>query len=117
MTGKQLLSVISAVTKLDTVVMTDDFKGYNIMNHKATNPENFTHISVCHSLGEFSSGKGLHTNGIEGFWAILKRSIIGFYHHISTKYLQKNVNKCCFRQNNRFVDAFNNLLKQSVLMT
>ena len=72
LTGKQLLSVISAVTKPDTVVMTDDFKGYNIMNHKATNPENFTHISVCHSLGEFSSGKGLHTNGIEGFWAILK---------------------------------------------
>lgn len=115
--SKQLLSVISAVTKPDTVVMTDDFKGYNIMNHKATNPENFTHISVCHSLGEFSSGKGLHTNGIEGFWAILKRSIIGSYHHISTKYLQSYVNECCFRQNNRFVDAFNNLLKQSVLVT
>lgn len=34
LTGKQLLSVISAVTKPDTVVMTDDFKSYNIMNHK-----------------------------------------------------------------------------------
>ena len=117
MTGKQLLSVISAVTKPDTVVMTDDFKGYNIMNHKATNPENFTHISVCHSLGEFSSGKGLHTNGIESPWAILKRSIIGSYHHVSTKYLQSYVNECCFRQYNRNADAFNNLLKQSVLVT
>ena len=117
MTGKQLLSVISAVTKPDTVVMTDDFKGYNIMNHKATNPENFAHISVCHSLGEFSAGKGLHTNGIEGFWAILKRSIIGSYQHVSTKYLQSYVNECCFRQNNRNADAFNNLLKQSVLVT
>ena len=117
LTGKQLLSVISAVTKPDTVIMTDDFKGYNIMNHKATNPENFTHISVCHSLGEFSSGKGLHTNGIEGFWAILKRSIIGSYHHVSTKYLQSYVNECCFRQNNRNAYAFNNLLKQSVLVT
>lgn len=117
LTGKQLLSVISAVTKPNTVVMTDDFKGYNIMNHKAINPENFTHISVCHSLGEFSSGKGLHTNGIEGFWAILKRSIIGSYHQVSTKYLQSYVNECCFRQNNRNADAFNNLLKQSVLVT
>ena len=117
LTGKQLLSVISAVTKPDTVVMTDDFKSYNIMNHKATNPENFTHISVCHSLGEFSSGKGLHTNGIESPWAILKRSIIGSYHHVSTKYLQSYVNECCFRQNNRNADAFNNLLKQSVLVT
>ena len=59
LTGKQLLNVISDVTKSNSVVMTDDFKGYNIMNHKATNPENFTHISVCHSLGEFSAGKGL----------------------------------------------------------
>lgn len=116
LTGKQLLSVISAVTKPDTVVMTDDFKGYNIMNHKTTNPENFTHISVCHSLGELSSGRGLHTNGIEGFWAILKRSIIGSYHHVSTKYLQSYVNECCFRQNNRFVDSFDKLLWQSILV-
>ena len=116
LTGKQLLSVISAVTKPDTVVMTDDFKGYNIMNHKVTNPENFTHISVCHSLGEFSAGKGLHTNGIEGFWAILKRSIIGSYHHISTKYLQSYVNECCFRQNNRGDNAFDKLLMQTVLV-
>lgn len=116
LTGKQLLTVISAVTKPNTVVMTDDFKGYNIMNHEKTNPEKFTHISVCHSLGEFSAGKGLHTNGIEGLWAILKRSIIGSYHHVSTKYLQSYVNECCFRQNNRFVDSFDKLLWQSVLV-
>lgn len=115
LTGKQLLAVISAVTKPNTVVMTDDFKGYNIMNHEKTNPEKFTHISVCHSLGEFSAGKGLHTNGIESFWAILKRAIIGNYHHVSTKYLQNYVNECCFRQNNRGDNAFDKLLLQSVL--
>lgn len=116
LTGNQLLKVISAVTKPNTVVMTDDFKGYNIMNHEKTNPEKFTHISVCHSLGEFSAGKGLHTNGIESFWAVLKRAIIGSYHHVSTKYLQNYVNECCFRQNNRSTDAFDNLLRQSVLV-
>lgn len=117
LTGIQLLKVISTVTKPNTVVMTDDFKGYNIMNHEKTNPEKFTHISVCHSLGEFSAGKGLHTNGIESFWAILKRAIIGNYHHVSTKYLQSYVNECCFRQNNRGKTAFDKLLMQSVLTT
>ena len=72
--------------------------------------------SECHSLGEFFSGKGLHTNEIEGFWAILKRSIIGSYHHVSTKYLQQYMNECCFRQNNRFVDSLDKLLWQSVLV-
>lgn len=116
LTGNQLLKVISSVTKPNTVVMTDDFKGYNIMDHEKTNPEKFTHISVCHSLGEFSAGKGLHTNGIESFWAILKRAIIGSYHHVSTKYLQSYVNECCFRQNNRFFDSFDKLLHQSILI-
>lgn len=116
LSGKQLLAVISAVTKPNTVVMTDDFKGYNIINHKSTNPEKFTHISICHSLGEFSAGNGLHTNGIESFWAVFKRAIIGSYHHISTKYLQSYVNECCFRQNNRFADSFDKLLWQSVLV-
>lgn len=115
LTGNQLLKIISAVTKPNTVVMTDDFKGYNIMNHEKTNLGKFTHISICHSLGEFSAGKGLHTNGIESFWAILKRAIIGSYHHVSTKYLQSYVNECCFRQNNQSETAFDKLLIQSVL--
>ena len=86
------------------------------MNRKAKKLDKFTHISVCHSLGEFSAGKGLHTNGIEGLWAILKRSIIGNYHHVLTKYLQQYVNECCFRQNNRGDSAFDKLLMQTVLV-
>jgi hypothetical protein len=42
-----------------------------------------------------------YTNTIEGFWSILKRSIIGQYHHVSGKYLQPYVNECCYKQNNR----------------
>ncbi len=112
LTGKQLLAVIEAVTKANSVVMTDDFTGYNILNHKKTNPKNYTHITVNHSLGQYSTGNGLHTNGIECFWAILKRAIIGSYHHVSAKYLQVYVNECSFRQNHGD-DAFDVFLKCS----
>ena len=105
------MSVIEAVTKENTIVMTDDFMGYNILNHKKTNPKNYTHITVNHSLGQYSAGNGLHTNGIEGFWAILKRAIIGSYHHVSAKYLQDYVNECAFRQNNRTETSFDTFLK------
>ena len=115
LTGKQLLNVISAVTKSGTIVMTDDFKGYNIMNYPESNPENYVHLTVCHSSGEFSAGFGLHTNGIEGFWAIIKRTITGSYHHVSNKYLQNYVDECCFRQNNRSDDAFDKLLLLTIL--
>ncbi|MCQ2248113.1 MAG: IS1595 family transposase [Treponema sp.] len=111
LTGKQLLSVIETVTKSEAVVLTDDFNGYNIMNHDETNPKNYIHLTVNHSKGQYSAGNGIHTNGIEGFWAIIKRSIIGSYHHVSVKYLQDYVNECCFRQNNKNCDAFEKLIK------
>lgn len=114
LTGKQLLSVIETVVKKNSVVMTDDFSGYNILNHKETNPKNYIHFIVNHSIGEYSAGNGIHTNGIEGFWAIVKRSIDGSYHHVSVKYLQDYVNECCFRQNNRDKTAFDKLLRLSV---
>ena len=114
LSGKQLLDVIETVTKENSVVMTDDFTGYNILNHKKTNPNNYTHITVNHSVGQYSAGNGIHTNGIEGFWAIVKRSVNGTYHHISVKYMQDYVNECCFKQNNRGDEAFDKVLKLGI---
>lgn len=116
LTGKQLLSVISAACQAGTTVATDDFSGYNILNHEKTSPERFTHLVVNHSLGQYSAGDGLHTNGIEGFWAILKRAVNGSYHHVSKKHLQRYVDECCFRQNNRLNrNPLETLLEQGIL--
>jgi len=110
LTGKQLLSVLDKVCKDNTIVMTDDYKGYNILNYP--NKNNFIRLSVNHSLGEYSLGNGIHTNGIESFWALLKRGVFGIYHHISVKYMQEYVNEFCFRLNN---NSFDGLLKQCII--
>ncbi|GHT78798.1 hypothetical protein FACS1894130_06060 [Spirochaetia bacterium] len=47
----------------NATVVSDEFKGYNILDKKTK----FIHLSVNHSLGQFSNGNGIHTNGIEGF--------------------------------------------------
>jgi transposase-like protein len=122
LTGKQLLNVLDKVCKdkyedqngyeHNTTVVSDEFKGYNILDKKTQ----FVHLSVNHSLGQFSNGNGIHTNGIEGFWANLKRGVYGIYHHISIKYMQKYVDEFCFRQNNKeYSSAFDAVLSQSVL--
>ena len=42
-----------------------------------------------------------HTNGIESFWALMKRAHTGTFHKISYKHLQRYVNEFVGRHNLR----------------
>ena len=42
-----------------------------------------------------------HTNGIESFWALLKRGYHGTYHHMSEKHLNRYVGEFAGRHNDR----------------
>jgi len=113
LTGKQLFKVLDKVCKPNTTVMTDQFTGYSILDKP--NDKNFIRLQVDHKV-LYSLGNGIHTNGIESYWALLKRGIHGIFHHISTDYLQDYINEFCFRLNYRKNDeAFNKLVELSVL--
>lgn len=83
-------------------VFTDEHASYaGMMGYK--------HDSVNHNVGEYVRGQ-IHTNGIESFWALLKRGVDGTLHHISPKHLQRYVNEFAFRASNgkdsfSFIDA------------
>ena len=74
-----------------TRVFTDSTFGYR----KLPNQE-----AVKHSAKEYVRGR-VHTNGIESFWSMFKRSHKGTYHKMSPKHLQKYVDEFVWRQNNR----------------
>jgi len=59
LTGNQLLSVLRSVCREDAVVMTDDFRGYDILNRKKNH--RFQRYVVNHSMHQYSAGKGIHT--------------------------------------------------------
>ena len=46
-----------------------------------------------------------HTNGIESFWALLKRGYHGTYHHMSEKHLGRYVTEFSGRHNVRPTDT------------
>lgn len=58
----------------------------------------FDHDTVNHSAGEFSRN-GVHTNSIESVFAVLKRGLIGVYHHASPKHIGRYVDEFAFRLN------------------
>jgi transposase-like protein len=66
------------------------------------------HKTVNHSIGEYVRGDA-HTNTAEGYFSILKRGIIGTYHHVSQQHLKRYLAEFDFRYNERMalgVDDF-----------
>ena len=77
------------------------------------------HESVNHSKGEYVFGD-IHTNTLENVWSLFKRSVIGSYHKLSVKHLDRYLDEFEFRFNNRhnpflFRDTLLRLLQTSNL--
>jgi len=79
-------------TDEDATVYTDDAAAYRGMNR--------VHEAVKHSVGEYVREMA-HTNGIESFWAMLKRAHGGTFHKISPKHLQRYVSEFAGKHNIR----------------
>ncbi len=80
---EELKKIIKNVNKNKgkTVLLTDSARA----NRKFSKLMN--HIAINHF--KMYSYRGLNTNTIESFWAIIERQIKGQHHHVDLKYLEK----------------------------
>ncbi len=78
-----------------SLVCTNDHKIYD-----ALEVYNRPHAVVKYSEYEWVRGVA-HTQSIESFWSLIKRGIMGQYHHVSAKYLPLYLAEFTFRFNNR----------------
>ena len=83
-------------TDTQAMVYSDDAAQYRGIPRK--------HESIAHSVGEYVRAKAT-TNGIESFWAMLKRGQDGVYHHYSGKHLDRYVTEFTGRHNDRPLDT------------
>ena len=58
----------------------------------------FAHATINHSMGEFMRGS-VTTNNVESYFAVLKRGVVGVYHHVSPKHLCRYADEFSFRLN------------------
>lgn len=96
------------------LIVTDDLQGY-----QGIADEDTLHATVSHWQHEYVRGI-VHTNTLESVWSLFKRSVIGSYHQVSTKHLDRYLDEFEFRFNNRnnpylFRDTLLRLLQTSNL--
>ena len=87
-----LHSFIHDKADASATVYTDDHKSYQGIP--------FDHESVSHGVSEYVRDQA-HVNGLESFWASLKRGYHGTYHHMSPKHLGRYINEFAGRHNDR----------------
>lgn len=87
---------VGAHTKPGAAVYTDESRAYSGIP--------FRHHRVCHATREYVRGD-VHTNGIESFWAVLKRAHKGVFHRLSPKHMQRYVAEFAGRHNIRNLDT------------
>jgi transposase-like protein len=96
LTKTHLQRFVRANAKEGGTVVTDSFRSYNGLS------DAYTHLTVNHSVGEYVRDQA-HTNGIESFWALLKRGHYGIYHMMSAKHLHRYIDEFAFRHNTAHV--------------
>lgn len=89
-TATAVNNIITDTVKPGSTIVTD--KKSSFMKLK----EKYDHKTVNHTVGKFSKD-GFHTNTLEGFWSMLKRTIKGTHIHVSNKHLQKYIDEVAFR--------------------
>lgn len=95
MTKKSVKAVLDEHADKDSDLMTDDARHYRTLGREFA-----SHEAVNHTRKEYVRGNA-HTNTVEGFFSILKRGLIGTYHHIGTQHLQRYVSEFDYRYNLR----------------
>lgn len=112
LTGEQLKTFITKTCAPGSVIVTDEFKGYNFLNK----PDScYYHTTVDHSRGQRANEEGFTTNGIEGYWGAFKKMYYSTHSNLPKDWVHLYLAECDFRYNhNDWKEAIDTLLKQAV---
>ena len=95
-----LVGFVHESSEPGAMVYTDEHRGYCGVLRR--------HETVRHSVREYVNGMA-HTNGIESFWALLKRGYHGIYHKMSHRHLNRYVTEFVARHNDRDSDTLDQM--------
>jgi transposase-like protein len=89
-------AIVANIDRQSTL-MTDDARFYWDIGREFRGG----HGTVLHSNKQFSKGGGVHSNTAENFFSILKRGVIGTYHHWSEAHMHRYLAEFDFRYSHK----------------
>ncbi len=96
--------IVNDMRSEDAMVYTDEHLSYEGLTNRTSVNHSQKQWAVSTSLGDLA-----HTNGIESFWAVLKRAYHGTYHHLSKKHLNRYVTQFAGKHNLRDHDTIDQM--------
>ncbi len=96
-TGKTFAPIMREHIAKEANLMTDEGRNYIKLGKEFA-----SHATVTHGAGEYVRGNA-HVNTLESYFNIFKRGLIGTYHHIGERHLQRYAKEFDFRYNHRKV--------------
>lgn len=94
-TGKTLRETMNKHVCKSAHLMTDDHSGYTKAGR-----EYASHGVTHHSAGEYAVGN-VHSNTVESSFSLLKRGLVGTFHHVGEQHLQRYCTEFDYRWNHR----------------
>ena len=99
--GANLKPILLANIAKDSHLMTDGAQHYRKIGREFALHESTNHAQKEYAKPSKVKGVSAHSNTVESYFAILKRGIVGTYHHVSEEHLQRYVDEFDFRFSNR----------------
>jgi transposase-like protein len=98
--SKTLKAAIQKNVVKQSEIHTDENRSYCAVQ------SDYGHHTVKHAMGEYSrreKDRFITTNGVEGFFSLLKRGVVGTFHHVSEQHLPLYLAEFDHRHNTRFL--------------
>jgi len=91
---RNLFQHVKNIVKEGTTIYTDEHRNYGILT------QSYQRHTVGHGAEQYVRGR-VHTNSVENFWSLLKRTIRGTYVSIDPFHVFRYLDEQAFRFNNR----------------
>ena len=94
--SKTLKPIINEQVHYSATIITDEWPAYNGIGKQFLGGHNV----INHGAGTFSIN-GVNTNTAESYFALLKRCVVGTFHHLSKHHMHRYCDEFSFRWNTR----------------